>query len=438
MFTEGGSSVRTASVCGKNLLPPTSPSLFDEYDRMDGHLTCFRGGWASMVTNTNKNAKKGMWGWLAVIGAFLATKLKWVVGLLKFGKFATLASMFVSLGGWALIYGWKFAFAIVYLIFVHEMGHLVAAKKKGIPTSPAIFIPFLGAAIGIDPKKIKDAETEFFVAYGGPLAGLISIIPALALYLMTHDPYWGLVIQLGALLNLFNLFPVSPLDGGRIVTVLSTKIWLIGLFVMIPVMFLSPDPIIMLIFVFGIFTWWDRYKDNARIEMLHHEENVRTTWNDELKRVVPDESNEDGLSDWGPAHAKTLKNKLASRLQDIQERLSNESGAGIPVIQEEKRNGIKKLKREKDILTGLFNNIQNYEMSFYENTPLYKDLPYVKRENEKRLQKVQEEVHQAKAYYKTSIGTKVRALVLYLGLAIVLAILLVYGMNILEGSGLKP
>src|SRR5699024_8114982 len=99
---------------------------------------------------------------------------------------------------------------------------------------------FMGAAIGIDPKKIKNAETEFFVAYGGPLAGLISIIPAVALYFMTQEPYWGLVIQLGALINLFNLFPVSPLDGGRIVTVLSTKIWFIGLLALIPVLFISP------------------------------------------------------------------------------------------------------------------------------------------------------------------------------------------------------
>lgn len=390
-----------------------------------------------MATNTNNNSKRGLWGWLAVIGAFLAAKLKWVFALFKIGKFATLASMFVSLGGYALIFGWKFAFAIIYLIFVHEMGHLVAARMKGIPTSPAIFIPFLGAAIGIDPKKIKDAETEFFVAYGGPFAGLVSIIPAIALYMMTNDPYWGLVIQLGALINLFNLFPVSPLDGGRIVAVLSTKIWLVGLLVMVPVIFLSPDPIILLIFVFGIFTWWGRYKGNARVEIMQHEGKVRAKWNEALKRVVPYESSDVSSYERGPGNVRSLKSEIRSRLYEVNERLSNESGTAFPIIQENKRNERKGLQKEKEILTGLFNNIKNYEMSFYENTPLYTDLNDIIAGNEKRQAQIQEEIGQAKAYYKTSIGTKVRALVLYIGLAIVLALLLVYGMDILEGSNLS-
>ncbi|GAB4074174.1 site-2 protease family protein [Barrientosiimonas marina] len=390
-----------------------------------------------MATNTNNNTKRGLWGWLAVIGVFLAAKLKWVLALFKIGKFATLASMFVSLGGYALFFGWKFAFAIVYLIFVHEMGHLIAAKLRNIPTSPAVFIPFLGAAIGIDPKKIKDAETEFFVAYGGPLAGFISIMPAVALYLMTQEPYWGLVIQLGALINLFNLFPVSPLDGGRIVTVLSTKIWLIGLLAMIPVMFLSPDPIIMLIFIFGIFTWWERYKDNARIEILRHEETVRSKWNDALKRIAPDESQDASHAEQDPLQARALKNQIASRLDTINAHLSNESGKAIPIIQETKRNDLKKLRTEKNILQGLFSNVKNYEMAFYENTPLDKDLTNVIRENEKKLAPIRQEINQAKAYYKTSTSTKIRALSLYLGLAIVLALLLVYGMNILEASNIR-
>ena len=57
--------------------------------------------------------------------------------------------MFLSLGAYAVIYGWKFGVALIYLLFVHEMGHLWAAKRKGIPTSPAIFIPFMGALIGM-------------------------------------------------------------------------------------------------------------------------------------------------------------------------------------------------------------------------------------------------------------------------------------------------
>ena len=65
--------------------------------------------------------------------------------------------MFLSLGAYAVIYGWKFGVALIYLLFIHEMGHLWAAKRKGIPTSPAIFIPFMGALIGMKemPKMQK-------------------------------------------------------------------------------------------------------------------------------------------------------------------------------------------------------------------------------------------------------------------------------------------
>ncbi|GAA0607962.1 site-2 protease family protein [Virgibacillus siamensis] len=389
-----------------------------------------------MAANEGNRSNKGLWGWIIAIGLFLLAKMKWVFALFKIGKFATLASMFVSLGGYALIFGWKFAFAIVYLIFVHEMGHLVAAKMKKIPTSPAIFIPFMGAAIGIDPKKIKDAETEFFVAYGGPLAGLISILPAIGLYLVTQDPYWGLIIQLGGLINLFNLFPVSPLDGGRIVTVLSTKIWLIGLLAMIPIIFLSPDPIIILIFIFGIFTWWDRFKDNARVETMKHEESVLTGVNNGLKHIVASNPYQSNPEMPGSGDIVSLKNKISYRLNEINKHLSADSGSALPVIQEKKRNSLKKLSREKEILSIMLNKLKNYELSFYEYTPVSTDLQEVISENEAKLTTIREEINRAKTYYKTSAGTKIRALILYLGLAVILALLLMYGMGILESSQL--
>ena len=89
--------------------------------------------------------------------AILLSKLKWVFAIFKLAKFSTVFSMFLSLGAYAVIYGWKFGVALIYLLFIHEMGHLWAAKRKGIPTSPAIFIPFMGALIGMKemPKMQK-------------------------------------------------------------------------------------------------------------------------------------------------------------------------------------------------------------------------------------------------------------------------------------------
>ncbi|GAA0431748.1 hypothetical protein GCM10008983_05410 [Lentibacillus halophilus] len=393
------------------------------------------------MATAKQDTSKSYWGWLGVIGAFLLTKAKWLLALLKVGKFATLASMFVSLWAYAMFYGWKFAAALVYLIFIHEMGHLVAAKMKNIPTSPAVFIPFLGAAIGIDPKKIESAKTEFFVAYGGPLAGLLSILPAVALYMTTGNPYWALVIQLGALINLFNLFPVSPLDGGRIVSVLSPNIWLVGLLVLLPILFISPDPILILIVIFGTVTWWKQFKKRRDMEVMKHEENVITQINEDFQFFM--ENNTDKSNDIDHSEQTIIANQFTSLFVKIKERkdqinryLQNNTGFTFPIIQEKKRTEIEKNKAEKDILRGILN-----EMNMREDT-LETDsdghfasvAETIYHKNENRRLEIREEIERMKTYYQTSVGTKVKSLFLYLSLAILLAIILVFAITILDAN----
>ncbi len=112
----------------------------------------------------------------------------------------------------------------------------MGCEKKGIPTSPAIFIPFMGALIGMKEMP-KNAKDEAYIAYMGPLFGLLSFLPAIPLYIMTKEPFWALVILLGSMINFFNLIPVSPLDGGRIISVVSTKIWGQALFYYLAIQF---------------------------------------------------------------------------------------------------------------------------------------------------------------------------------------------------------
>lgn len=232
-----------------------------------------------MAQETARNSK-GLGGTLAAIGIFLLAKGKWVLSLLKFTKFGGMfISMIVSLGAYAVFFGWQFGVVLIYLLFVHESGHLVAAKQKGIKTSPAVFVPFIGAVISMKQRP-KDAATESYLAYGGPLAGLISFLPAIPLYAWTHGSIWLLMIYLGAFLNLLNLLPVSPLDGGRIVSVLSTKIWLIGLLAIIPMVYYLRSPILILIFIIGFFSWWSRarqtYKANVlRFRMEREQEHIQ-------------------------------------------------------------------------------------------------------------------------------------------------------------------
>ena len=79
-------------------------------------------------------------------------------------------SIVASIWAYALLYGWRFAAGFVGLIFVHEMGHYLAAMRRGLPVSLPMFIPFMGAFIALKDQP-KDAETEAYVAYAGPLVG---------------------------------------------------------------------------------------------------------------------------------------------------------------------------------------------------------------------------------------------------------------------------
>jgi Zn-dependent protease len=164
----------------------------------------------------------------------------WVVGIvvaiakfkfLIFGALKTGLSMFLMIGVYSLAFGWKFAVGFVVLLFVHEMGHVIAAKWLGIPVTAPIFIPFLGAAI-IMKQNPRDAWTEALMAYGGPLAGCIGSWICWFIAVQTGERWIMAVASVSFILNLFNMIPVPPLDGGRICAAISPWFWLVGLFLL--------------------------------------------------------------------------------------------------------------------------------------------------------------------------------------------------------------
>lgn len=124
--------------------------------------------------------------------------------------------MVLSAMVYALFYSPWFAVGLVLLIFIHEMGHVIAMRKKGYATSAPVFIPMLGAVIFA--PKFRDADTEAYVGYGGPLFGAaISIAIGLLWWLWPGQPVLLLLLAyVSAFINLFNLIPIRPLDGGRI------------------------------------------------------------------------------------------------------------------------------------------------------------------------------------------------------------------------------
>ena len=136
--------------------------------------------------------------------------------LLKFGAFGIkFFGIFISVGGYALIWGWKFAVGFVALILVHELGHFVEAKRQGLNPSLPVFIPFLGAYVAMKNAPF-DPWRNLLVSAAGPFAGGLASLAVWGLGEALDSRLLVALAYAGFLLNLFNLIPARPFDGGFI------------------------------------------------------------------------------------------------------------------------------------------------------------------------------------------------------------------------------
>jgi Zn-dependent protease len=193
----------------------------------------------------DKAPRKNNAGGLAGIGALaLAIIAKFKTALLILLKLKFLVSglsLVVSIWAWSILYGWPFATGFVLLILVHEMGHVLSLRAKGINASVPIFVPFLGAFVALKEMP-PNAKAEAEVALAGPLLGSAG---AAACYLIGHQTgsgFWYALASAGFFINLFNLIPIVPLDGGRVVAAISPKIWVVGAVLMAAFALLRPGP----------------------------------------------------------------------------------------------------------------------------------------------------------------------------------------------------
>ena len=157
-------------------------------------------------------ARRGLIGIVIAIGIFLLTKGKLLlVGLTKSGTFL---SMLAAFGVYWAAFGWKFALGLVLSIYIHEMGHVAALVRYGIPATAPMFIPGIGAVIRLK-QHLPDARQDARVGLAGPVWGTGAAIAANAVSFLTGWSSWAAIAQVGAWINLFNLMPLGPLDGGR-------------------------------------------------------------------------------------------------------------------------------------------------------------------------------------------------------------------------------
>ncbi len=195
----------------------------------------------------------------AAIVAFLA-KFKAILLLLpKLKLFASTGTILVSLAAYALLWGWPFAAGFIALLFIHEMGHVIALRREGLKASLPMFIPFMGAVIAARSLG-RNALAEARVGLAGPILGSIGAAACILVWQATGNTLWEALAFTGFFLNLFNLLPVVPLDGGRAMAAMAPWMWFVGFVALIPLAVIFPNPIILLILVFAGFETYKRWK----------------------------------------------------------------------------------------------------------------------------------------------------------------------------------
>ncbi len=200
---------------------------------------------------------------LAAIAAFLA-KFKTVLLLLpKLKLFTTAGTMLVSIAAYSFVFGWTFAVGFVALLLVHEMGHVIQLRREGIKASAPMFVPFLGAVISA--RSLGDnALAEARIGLAGPILGSIGSAVCIVIWHATGADIWRALAFTGFFLNLFNLLPVVPLDGGRAMAAMAPWMWFAGLAAMIPLALIFPNPIILIIVLFAALETTKRWRQRKQ------------------------------------------------------------------------------------------------------------------------------------------------------------------------------
>ena len=217
---------------------------------------------------TAPRQRRGAGGIAGGLVAALAAFFKYGIVALKFVKIGpTVISMIIAFGIYLLFFGPWFALGVVLLILVHEMGHLLFSYLEGVPMSLPVFLGPFGAFTQIR-GPVRDARQEAIIALGGPLVGTVAAI-LLYLFATTMQPgttqaFLFALAYFGCFINLFNLIPMSPLDGGRIANAISRWMNVVGLVIMLGFFLLFGNPFALILLVIGGITTVQRFRNAAR------------------------------------------------------------------------------------------------------------------------------------------------------------------------------
>lgn len=197
-------------------------------------------------------------------GAGLFAKLFLSLKALTFlVKFKTALTMVISIAAYAWFFGWPFAVGFVLMLFVHEMGHVVVLRAQGIKASAPMFIPFLGAFVTVKQAQ-RSVAAEAVSALAGPVAGLAVSGAVLLAADSLDSPLLRALAYTGFFINLFNLLPALPLDGGRVAGALHPAVWLVGMAGAVALLLYRPSPVLYLVLILGGFEAFRRWRAHRR------------------------------------------------------------------------------------------------------------------------------------------------------------------------------
>lgn len=220
--------------------------------------------------HSGKKGKGALLGGLGILG-ILALKYK----ALLFGALKGMSllkgvyllkgasSLLLSLGLYTAFYGWKFAVTLILLIYIHEMGHYIYMKMEGLNPSAPVFVPFLGAYVAM--KNLPDNKaTHAWVGYAGPFVGGMAAAACYFIGLKTDNDFLVAAANLGFVLNLFQLIPVKPFDGGFVAECVSKWLLLPGTIVLIILTIMYQSFILLIVCGFSIYRVFKLFKEESK------------------------------------------------------------------------------------------------------------------------------------------------------------------------------
>jgi Zn-dependent protease len=216
---------------------------------------------ATLEAHRRRPAPPPATGWRALVGRIWAFIVAAAGLVVKFGavlfKAKFLFSIFITLGVYALFWGWAFGVGVFCLILVHELGHMLEAKRQGLDPRPPRFLPFMAYVLH---ERATSAYRGALVALAGPFVGALGALVCWGVGAHWDSNLFRAIAYFGFFLNLVNLLPFWILDGAHVADVVNPLILLVGVLGLAALAWRSHNFVIVLVLAIVAYSLWQRWR----------------------------------------------------------------------------------------------------------------------------------------------------------------------------------